>query len=112
MRLISKTVSTTKIKNINWINVEIRSFAPPLGHPTERVIKEGIKRGTITGTLIEKENLSFCPDCLRGKMSDLPEVSSETEYSLYGPLELVATDIHYPISLWSLQVFRFIFIQQ
>jgi hypothetical protein len=77
-----------------------------LGHPSERVIKEGIKRGTITGTLInealiDKQNLSFCPDCLRGKMSDLPEVSSETDYSSYGPLELVATDTKGPFTTQS-----------
>jgi hypothetical protein len=76
------------------------------GHPTEKVIKEGIRRGSVNGTLVDealvtRENLSFCPDCLRGKMSDLPETSSETDYSNCGPLDLVATDSKGPFSTQS-----------
>jgi hypothetical protein len=44
-------------------------------------------------------------------MSDLPEVSSETDYSSYGPLELVATDTKGPFATQS-QIFRFIFLQK
>jgi ribonuclease HI len=73
------------------------------GHPTEKVIKESLRRESVNGTLVDpklvgSQTLSFCPDCLRGKMLDLPAVSSETDYSGCGPLELVATDSKGPFS--------------
>jgi hypothetical protein len=70
------------------------------GHPTEKVIKESLRRGSVDGTLVDptltrQQTLSFCPDCIRGKMSELPAASSETDYSNYGPLELVATQSNF-----------------
>ena len=74
------------------------------GHLSEQAIKEALRRGSVNGTLIDPEKvrtqtLSFCPDCLKGKMKEVPSRSSETDYSRKMPMEYVATDGKGPFSI-------------
>ena len=62
-----------------------------LGHQAEESIKEGLKRSAWIGVGMDpeqtrKENLSYCPDCFKGKMKSLPLRYSDTDYSNLGPL--------------------------
>ena len=77
------------------------------GHPNERAIKEGLRRGTVIGALTEpelinKQTLSYCPDCIRGKMHNLASKPSETNYDDLDPMEHVATDNKGPLPFQSL----------
>ena len=76
------------------------------GHPSEEAMKEGIKRETIHGTLVDPEvfkdqKLSFCPDCHKGKLQNLPSKLSETDYEESGMMDFMATDSKGPFSFKS-----------
>jgi ribonuclease HI len=76
------------------------------GHPHEKAIREGAQRGTVTGTLVDEGklrsvSLSFCPDCIRGKMTDIPAKLSETDYGEAEPMEFMATDSKGPLPVAS-----------
>ncbi len=77
------------------------------GHPNERAIKEGLRRKKVIGALAEPEvinqqTLSYCPDCIRGKMHNLTSKPSETDYDDLDPMEHVATDNKGPLPFQSL----------
>jgi hypothetical protein len=77
-----------------------------MGHPNIEVIKQGIRKGSINGTYltwndVKEQELSFCPDCLRGKMTDNSIKNIEDESSKMGPMELLATDSKGPLSMAS-----------
>ena len=77
-----------------------------MGHPSERAIKEGIRLGTINGTLVDpevvmKQQLSYCPDCLKGKFHQLPLPKIEKDYDESGPMDFMAHDTKGPFRVQS-----------
>ena len=92
-------VSSGKMKNIDLLHHR-------LGHQSERAIKEGLRNNSWIGIGMDpeetrKEDLSYCPDCFKGKMKSLPERSSETDYSDLKPLEHMSTDSKGPFRIAS-----------
>ena len=90
-------ISSGKMKKIDLLHHR-------LGHQSEDSIKEGLKRGSWIGLGMDpeelrKEDLSYCPDCYKGKMKSIPERSSETDYSNLGPLEHMSTDSKGPFRI-------------
>jgi hypothetical protein len=67
------------------------------GHVSEHVIKEGLKKESVKGSLVDyekikNETIRICPDCLKGKMTHLPKTMSDTDYSNKPKFHIVATD--------------------
>jgi hypothetical protein len=76
------------------------------GHLNEQAIKNSIQKGTVIGSLVDYEvikdqHLRVCPDCNKGKMTELPRQYSETDYSKAGPIEFIATDDYGPFKVES-----------
>ena len=105
---VQKGSAPRRFKNTRGIMKEIDYLHHRWGHLNEEALKEGIRRGTIHGILVDPEvvlrqTLSFCPDCIKGKMKELPSRLSEKRYDLKEPMQVLHSDSKGPFSVRSWQ---------
>jgi hypothetical protein len=95
--LVAKGSAPKKWKSQQIGGTELELLHHRWGHPSEHVMKEGLKHNSIKGSLVEyegikNENIRVCPDCLKGRMTHLPRSWSDTDYSNKSKFHVVATD--------------------